>query len=199
MYKSYPNLIEKIEGKNEFIYKFQFLNRSKCLRYFFDLELDGADSMTKLYNFFSDKDNVSYPNYLKLFMENEAVCQNKPTIFLFDNEMANKSKPLKKFINHSNIHKSKVEQLQNKLYVEIEKNLYLITHSLIGNSRENELEDLFLDSMLNTVINGKTFDKAGGEDFYGKEIFSQYVLSNYENIDFRNFVSLLDVLDTICQ
>lgn len=196
-YKFYPSLIEKDSITNEFHYKINFLNRSKCLRYFFDLELDGADSITKLYNFFSDRDDNSYPNYLKEFKNKKYLWQSKPTIFLFDNEMINK-KPLRKFINSSGIDKLKIDKLKKNLHVEIEENLYLATHNLIGTDTENELEDLFLSQTLSKVIDGKTFDKDGGEDFYGKEIFSQYVLSNYVNIDFKNFAPLLNMLNSIC-
>lgn len=49
-------------------------------------------------------------------------------------------------------------------------------------------------------INGKKFcrkDNYDIEKYYGKEIFSQYILSNYEEIDFSGFRPLLDTLNFV--
>ncbi|MEX2955250.1 hypothetical protein AB4M78_02055 [Staphylococcus pasteuri] len=65
------------------------------------------------------------------------------------------------------------------------------------NSNENELEDLFDQQALSKKIGGKTFKRGDGFDtnqYYGKEIFSQYIISNYKRINFDNFRPLLDNL-----
>lgn len=51
-----------------------------------------------MYNFFSDKEDKVYPNYLKYFNSFGTKPLN-PTIFIFDNEISSKrDKSVKKFI-----------------------------------------------------------------------------------------------------
>ena len=67
-YKEYPELIEKRKD-GTFDFKIDFLRRSEKLKYFFGLTADGADSMKNLYNYFSDMNNNSFPNYAEYFGE----------------------------------------------------------------------------------------------------------------------------------
>ena len=67
---------------------------------------DGADAMKNLYNFFSDK-NKKIPNYLKLFSENGKKKASNPVIFVFDNELSNKRKPLYSFVSHADLSSKK--------------------------------------------------------------------------------------------
>ena len=56
-----------------------------------------------------------------------------------------------------------------------------------------EIEDLFDEKMLNIELNGKKFSRSGKDDnSFGKEIFSKYVYSHRDEIDFGNFKYLLN-------
>lgn len=212
LYKEYPNLIEK-KGDN-YIFKVFFFKKSKQkktkrvsrYRYFFNLPIDGADSMKNLYNFFCDKDDVLYPNYLKYFNSRNSNGPTNPTIFIFDNELIGDKKPLRNFISHvynkkkSDTKTNQIEKLKNELFLRIADNLYIVTNQLIENDVENEMEDLFYPPTLAHQIEGKNFSKKDVGDSkyrYGKEIFSKYVSENFENINFENFRPILNNINYI--
>ena len=68
----------------------------------------------------------------------------------------------------------------------------LMPHMNNGNS--SDIEDLLFSSSKNTapILKRKTFHKKGGENYYGKDILSKYVLKNYTKFDFTGFIPLLD-------
>lgn len=213
LYKDYPNLIEK--RNHEFIFNVFFLKKSKQKRkkevsrykYFFNLQIDGADSMKNLYNFFSDKNNKLYPNYLDYFNSFESNKPVNPTFFVFDNELlSKKEKPLKSFMNYvynqekNKIKKAKFEVLESQLSLQVAQNLYVVTHQLLEDCAENEMEDLFDEKTLAHIEGGKKFSKNGDNNIhYGKEIFSKFVLRNYEEINFENFRPILDNINRIVE
>ncbi|MGC6768815.1 retron Ec67 family RNA-directed DNA polymerase/endonuclease [Enterococcus sp. LJL51] len=210
LYKDYPNLVEK--KNNEFKFKVFFFRKSKQkngkdisrYKYFFNLPIDGADSMKNLYNFFSEKNNKLYPNYLKCF-NSFGSRPASPTIFIFDNEISSKKeKPLKSFINYvyskenAQVKKDRIKFLEDNLSLRVTENLFLVTNHLLKNSIETEIEDLFDNKTLAHEEGGKKFSKDGDSNScYGKEIFSKYVLKHYEEIDFENFRPILDILNEI--
>ena len=59
LYNDYPSLI--IKEENKFIFKVSFLKRTKLLKYYLNLALDGADTIMNIYNHFVDaySSNVS--------------------------------------------------------------------------------------------------------------------------------------------
>ena len=76
-----------------------------------------------------------------------------------------------------------------------EGNLFLVTNQLVDGKAECEIEDLFDETTRNHVIAGKTFssnDKADKEKHYGKEIFANFIQSNYKSINFDNFRQMLN-------
>lgn len=201
LHRYYPELIEN-KGKEKFEYKVSFLRRKKFFADYLLFTQDGADTMCNIASYFDDKNksgNVpKYYNYFSRF----GFRPNYPVIMIFDHEISeNKkhSKPLKKFIDKNGLKDRKAE-LENNLYLRIykDRSLYIATNQLIDPKEECEIEDLFDDQTLNTVINGKTFSrKESGDQYYGKEIFSEYILNNYKKIDFSNFRNLLDVITDI--
>lgn len=198
LYKDYPELIEKDLDGN-FHYKIAFLKRSKRLRFFFSISIDGADAMNKLYMFFNGNNNKEYPNYLKYFNELTGNTPKNPVILIFDNEIKNNEKPLKKFINQYHINSKNFYNGGNEK-LDNESNVFLVTHQLVKNKDECEIEDLFEDVVLKHKINGKEFtrdSKFDTEKFYGKDSFSKYISSNYEKIDFSNFKFLLNQIREI--
>ena len=164
------------------------------------MSLDGADAMKNIYNFFSENDNKKiYCNYFDYFNKMSCFEPQNPVILVFDNDLKTKGKPLCTFSNICNFKLDNFEKGGNKRIID-NGNLYIATHQLIGNKKESEIEDLFDLKVLAHKINGKSFSRESKFDtskFYGKNHFSQYILSDYDNIDFSNFRSLLTNINEI--
>ncbi|MGQ4672267.1 hypothetical protein ACUIJ5_30780 (plasmid) [Bacillus toyonensis] len=60
--------------------------------------------MKNIYNYFNNNGKDSYPNHLKKFQELGFTPAN-PIIFILDNELSNKEKPLKNLTNHIKLDK----------------------------------------------------------------------------------------------
>lgn len=195
LYLDYPELIEKTpEGRFEF--KIAFLKRTKRLKYFFGMSQDGADAIKNLYNFFSGK-NTRFTNYYKDICNSSQRTPSNPVILLFDNELANNKKPICSFISHAGIKEKVIGTLKKDLMINVmgEGNLFLTTNPLIGSEKECEIEDLFDETTRNHTIDGKTFSKKDDfdkEKHYGKEIFANYIQTNYRHINFDNFKPILN-------
>lgn len=193
LHKDYPNLIEK--KNNDFIFKIFFLKRSKKFKYFFNLQETGADSMYNLYLFFNNKNPQQ--NFINYFNKLSSKKPSSPNFFIFDNELTN-SKPLKKFIDKLEDHQTKLKNMKKDLSLKLAENLYLVTFQLLGESPETEIEDLFDQETLNTEIGGKKFSKDGDcNKYYGKKIFSKYILKNYDKINFENFREILNNINKL--
>ena len=125
-----------------------------------------------------------------------------PVILIFDNEMvSSKDRPLKKFLNETKVNISQKDKLKENLYINICDNLYLCTNQLNG-KKECEIEDLFPAEVLEHEINGRKFsreDSTHENGFYGKNEFAEYIYSNYESIDFSNFISLLSAINKVVE
>ena len=199
--KDYPELIE-LKENGEFVFKVLFLKRTNRLAYFFDYSVDGADGVGVLCKFFIDTDN-NYPNYYEKFNRSCNRKASNPIVFVFDNELRNKEKPISKFFKQKDF-KSKKEEVSKELGVRLtdDANLYLVTNPLIGESVECEIEQLFDQSVRDIEINGKKFsldNDFNPETHYGKDVFSKYIISNYKSIDFSNFKPMLDkIRDIVC-
>ena len=210
LYKEYPNLIEKRD--DGFRFKVSFLRRTKRLQYFFGISLDGADTIKNIYYYYSDSKDKAFINYHEWFSKNSSMQSKHPVILLFDNEINNNAKPLSKFLGSTKIREDRKEELKKQLSIRLvdNSNLYLATNPLVNNMDECEIEHLFKQVTLEHQIDGRTFmlkDKYDVSKHYGKEIFSQYISQNYEQIDFSGFRGLLDTIsgivsqytiDTIC-
>ncbi len=195
MYKYYPNLISK-NSNGSFKFKVSFLRRTKRLKHFLNITEDGADMMKNIYNYFSNKDNKDkYPNYSNL-MQETGIKPHSPVILIFDNEKNNTGKPLKKFLNYTNIEKNADLMLtfNEKLHLNLKSNLHLVTHQLIGNKEECEIEDLFDDLTLKQVIDGKKFDR---NNKHAKAKFANHISNHFEEINFNNFRLVLDNINSI--
>lgn len=101
------------------------------------------------------------------------------------------NKPLKNFSHHAKIDKNKLdsdrycklnimqENIQNiddnkKQEMIKYSNLYVLTHQLVGDKEECEIEDLFDEKTLNHTINGRSFSRKdeNKNKFYNKDNFS---------------------------
>lgn len=206
LYKDYPKLIEYKNG--EFIFKIHFLKRAdkedpdkaKRLKFFFNIGPHGADGLKQLYYFSSNKNKKIpyYTNYLEYFKKLNQHILIQPTIMIFDNELFSSGKPLHTFFKDLSDKEQHINNVKKDLSTQITDNLYVLTNGLVGNETEAEIEDLFDDKTRNEIINGRTFSATDkGKEYYGKNIFSQYILKNYKEIDFSNFKPMLDKLNNI--
>ena len=201
LHKEYPALICK-KG-DEFEYKVDFLKRSKRLEYFLGIRTDGADTLQNIYKYFIDnniRERKRFPNYFEYFIKMGSK-PNCPVMLAFDNELESK-KPLKKFIQEFKISSEKIGKLKEHLFLRLEdnKNIYLFTNPVVSGKGECEIEDLFSQEVLCHEIDGKRFcakDHFDPNEFYGKEIFSQYIALHYNQIDFSCFKPMLDAINTI--
>ena len=203
-YKYFPNLITKKDNGN-FVFHVNFFKRKQKHSYYLNLVKDGADTIKNIYSncYIKTKNNkniTTVHDFKKLCGERE----KNPVILIFDNEMvSNKDRPLKKFLNEIKVNASQKDKLKENLYINICDNLYLCTYQLNNKEAcEIEIEDLFPADVLEHEINGRKFSKKDSthdNGFYGKNEFSQYVYSNYESIDFSNFISLLSAINEIIE
>lgn len=200
LHNDYPNLIKKsIDGSFEF--KVSFLNKTKRLAHFLGIFQDGGSALNNIYNFFDNKAKKTTPSYLDYFKEISSTLPTNPVILMFDNEInSKKNKPIGSFINHAKLGEKKKGILLEQDMVNIVDNLYLLTVPLIDGKLECDIEDLFEQSTLSQKINGREFckkDKYDYSKYYGKEIFSKYILDNYTDINFNKFRSVLNNINNI--
>lgn len=199
LYNEYPNLITK-NSDGTFEFRVSFLKKTKRLAYFLGIYQDGGSALNNIYNFFDSKKSTA--NYLSYFKKISNTLPKNPVILMFDNELeSGKNKPIGKFLSHTKLDGRKKEKLENEYMVDIVDNLYLLTVPLIGGKSECDIEDLFEDTTLSHKIEGREFTKSDNYDvskYYGKEMFSKYILNNYSDINFNEFKSVLDNIIDIC-
>lgn len=203
LYADYPDLVEK-DAKGKFLYKVDFFKRSKRFKYLFNLALDGADSLTDFYDYFASKGKDKRTNYLAYFLRITQRTPQNPVIFVYDNEIANKNKPLCKFSNHANLNEAQKQSLGKNLFLRLTPcgNLFLLTNPLVEGRTESEIEHMFTQETRSIELGGKKLSLASDFDntrFFGKDYFSNYVLANYSTIDFSGFRPLLNALRTLLQ
>lgn len=196
LYTNFPNLISK-NNNGKFEFKISFLKRTKRLEYFLNFSRDGADSIKNIYDFFTGRGVINYSEYFKKVTEGMA---ENPIILIFDNEISNSKKPIRKFINYIN-KKDDIDKFKEELYLHVIDNLFITTHQLVNDKEECEIEDLFNRKLLNHKIDGKTFcrdlEKFDEQSHYSKERFSKYISKNYKKINFNNFKPILEKIDKI--
>lgn len=93
-----------------------------------------------------------------------------------------------------------VSELSQENKYNIIDNLYLLTHP--SETQKEEIEDLFEENILHHKIDGRSFSKKSNfnkSEYYGKNEFSNYVLSNYKNINFQKFIPMLDNLNKLIE
>jgi len=198
LHNDFPELVKK-NSDSSYEFKVSFLKRSKRLTYFLGLTQDGADSMLKIVDFYTGYNKK--PKYIEYFKNVSKKEPKKPVILLFDNELTDKTKPLSKFIKNIRLDKENASDvLTNQLKLNISENLFVVTHNLPTGKEIAEIEDLYNETVLSQVIDGKTFSRDKDCDkskFYGKWDFAKYISNNYETIDFCNFKPLLQALTEI--
>ena len=195
----YPDLIEK-KGSG-FVYHIAFLHRTERLKYFFGISQDGADSIGNLLNYYSSKKDSQHSMYFDYFSKLNPENSPLPVFLLFDNEIQNKSKPLSKLASKQHLAQDAVTQLTRDLCLPLkDSNLFLTTIPLVDGKNECEIEHLFTAKTQGHRIDGRSLslsDKYDTSIYYGKEIFSKYILEQYKVIDFSRFKPLLDTISKV--
>lgn len=201
LYNDYPNLIQK-NNNGTFEFKITFVKRTKCLNDFLGFSPYGASAMQNLYKNFYTDNNTKLNNYPRVLRKKSGSIPKKPIIFIFDNEMIHKDKPLYQFMNILSNKDRQLNKLKKDLIIRISEdgNLFLITNPLVNKKVECEIEDMFDQNTLNTVIRGKTFSRDSNYDinnYYGKDHFSEHIKNNWRSIDFSGFKPILDNINHI--
>ena len=194
MWKEYPEFIAKNE-KGQFEYKISFLKRSKRIEYFLNIKTDGADTLNNIMEFYGGSGNPKYSKYIKYLKK---ISDRKPSnivVLMFDNELENKESPISKFSRRWL--KGKQDELKKENWLYMQDNLYVATTPLVPEYDQTDIEMLFDEEIQNIEIDGRTLDKSGKKDkekYFNKEIFSKYIMKNYDNIDFENFKPIFENL-----
>lgn len=153
--------------------------------------------MVNIYNYYSGTNCRNIDKILeKKLSSKQSRGTRNPVILIFDNEQKGNKKPLKKFLNYSR------KKLDCNLYSRICSNLYLQTIPLVNNKDECEIEDLYSEDLLSIKIKGKTFSKKTNENseyYFGKSRFADFIKNNYSDINFDNFIPLLDCINEIIE
>lgn len=198
-YMNFPHLIT-LKDDGTFEYQITFFKRTPKMTSFFGIMKDGADTMNCIYRSYTGgfMNGFACKNYMQLF-QRYAVTPKNPIILIFDNELASKEKPIRKFISYTKLSAELQAALQQDLRVKLlpDANLYLLTNPLINEKKECEIEDLFTEDTLQTEINGRKFSRKDEPGHYGKDIFSKYIYAHYADIDFSSFLPFLSNLDEI--
>ena len=162
----------------------------------FSFVKDGASAMTTLYlNYY--KKNSKFPDYYQYFSQITGKSASNPVLFIYDNELYSKDKPLHEFVNKEKKEKeSMIDKIEKEGWVSmiLKKNLYIVTNPLVDSKKECEIEELFTAETLQKEINGKTFSLGKNFDtnnYFGKDIFSKIIAKEYEQIDFSRFIPFL--------
>lgn len=197
LHSEYPSLIKKNED-GSFQFEISFFKRSHRWEYFFGLSLDGADTLGNICQCYTFKRKNGMPQIYDYLKKTSRNTPRHPVIFIFDNETTS-DRPLKKFMQKHGINDEGKRQLAEKLYLQIqhETNLFLVTNPLVSGEREAAIESLFPAEVLAHEIDGKKFSLENNYDsttHYGKDVFSKYIESNYNDIDFSGFRPILNAL-----
>lgn len=242
-YSDYPELVEKKDGN--FKFKVDFFQRGnesyyKNIKkkreesdynldynikdYYLGLSGDGADALTRLLIYFGSKKKGSNNGYLEYFV-NKLNKKNRKVAVLFDNEVFDKKKPLRNFLNQAYGKKAlgNCEKLFSDGKLEIANDLYVLTifrdttdykESLKNHMDKcikdgkffdkeglsTEIEDLIDTSSIK--IGSRSFNKDSNSNhqiYFGKQDLSLYVYKNYNSVDLTGFIPLLDQLKDLCK
>ena len=214
--------IEFLNHTNTIEYLFNVPEGGEGFKYWYNYFSDKSyynDEGKKKFFALDPEERILYANYITYFQQLTDNIPNYPTIFLFDNEPNNRNgkdkSPLFLFANHAkdlmnpqNKDAKSSKSLESKISDNLEKirrekpcrinkngSLYIMATPLVSSKNDgnfSDIEDLLLSRNSAPTLKGKEFQKDGGDNHYGKEIFSKYVLKNYKEFDFTEFIPLLD-------
>jgi len=144
--------------------------------------------------FYRDVENTKYPNYIKYFIGLGNRRPSNPVMLLFDNELADASKPVSKFCKKW-LNDEQTESLREGGMLHIQDNIYMMVTPLVTGKNQTDIEMLFDEDVQEIEIDGRKLDKSGKKDkekYFNKDVFSHYIMKNYKKINFQNFKPMLD-------
>ena len=198
MSEEYSKFIHKAD-EHQFEYKINFLRRSERLELFLNIKVDGADTLNNIVEFYKKGRNPRYPNYMEYFKELGKRKPTNPVILVFDNELMDEKKPATKFAKRW-LNEDQKKALKEDNWVHIQDNLYMMVTPLVEGSEQTDIEMLFDEDIQNIEIDGRILDKTGTKnknEYFNKDIFSQYIMKNYDKINFVRFKPIFENLDKI--
>lgn len=182
--EDYPQLLK--EKNDEVIPAFTFFKNNKKMKYFLDLE-GGSASLKKFVQ--------RYCDHYKFYSAKEALS---PVILILDNDIGQNDllKLIEKELGTSK------EKLKEEPFIRICHNLFLILTPLSG-GKDTMMEDLFEESILTEIIEGKIFNKSNNtctSSQYGKVVFAQKVIrQKRRSISFDSFRPIFDSIVEIVE
>ncbi|QPL30866.1 retron Ec67 family RNA-directed DNA polymerase/endonuclease [Pseudomonas fragi] len=182
--QNYPALVE-VDKDNNKILKVKFFKYSKQVKYLLALT-GGTGDLEKLIS--------NHPKECSSF---KARAGTKPVILVIDNDSGANGiyNRLHKFLKLS----KKPDGSQEFYYYG--NNLYIVPTPLAADGGQTMIENLFDPTLLQTVVNNKTFnpdEKASSSLYYGKSKFVEnVVMPNRSTIDFGGFTKLLDTISKV--
>ena len=198
MSEAYSKFIYKTD-EHQFEYKINFLRRSERLEIFLNIKVDGADTLNNIVEFYRKGRNPKYPNYMEYFKELGKRKPINPVILVFDNELIDEKKPASKFAKRW-LNEDQKKLLKKNNWVHIQDNLYMVVTPLVEGSDQTDIEMLFDEDVQNIEIDGRILDKTGTKnkkEYFNKDIFSQYIMKNYDKINFVRFKPIFENLEKI--
>lgn len=167
----FPEFIKKDEGGYKF--KIRFLNLSTNFKDVFSIS-EGAPGLASLIEF--------YQRYMQPF---KVAGKTQPVMMLVDNDDG--ANDIKGKLKDKDFTKDFIYHLEN---------LYVVPVPLAVGGKKAAIEDLFEKSVLETIVDGKTFsrnDKIDPDKEYGKMVFAKKVVeATQEKIDFIGFENVLN-------
>jgi len=176
---SYPELLIRDSLDNQACPRFRLYNYTPRTKFL--LKLNGGTS--GLAHFINDYEKISKSHF-------ETEIGVHPVIVLLDNDTGLKSIK-NKLISPSTGKKVEHDKIGREDFYYIHSNLYAI----VLPEENQEIEDLFDDSVLDVKLNGKSFNRDPQSDnnkFFGKSIFSKYIEGNKGVISFSGFKCVFD-------
>lgn len=184
----YPNLIEETNNGKKI--KFNIFKPNFKTDYLWG-SLNGTDNLKSFVKNYQEKYNFYYE-----------IDAKNPVIMIIDNDTG--ANGLIKYLN------GKVKSLKdikspkdirNMPYIHAFYNLYIVLTPLSESGEQTSMEDLFTSDILETLLDGKKFNKANEQNTeteYSKHIFSiKVVRDKNRNIDFKGFKPIFDAIEAI--
>lgn len=167
----FPDFVKK--GEAGYRFDIRFLNLSANFKDVFSIS-EGTPGLASLIEF--------YQQYMKPF---KGSGKKRPVMMLVDNDDG--AKDIKTKLNDKDFTKPFIYHLEN---------LYIVPVPIIGGGAKAAIEDLFEKNVLETVVDGKIFNRSDKIDpgkEYGKMVFAKKVVeANQEKINFNGFEHILN-------
>jgi len=181
----YPKLADK-DAKGNFKRKLSFFRRTRTTDRILGLSGGTAQLIDFLKKYQAEQRAIRAP------------IKSNPTILLIDNDDG--AKGVFRYLKNA-MKLAAIPDGSAQFYY-LAKNLYVVSTPPLSSAKSSAIEDFFPKHVLDTKLNGKSFNpKNEGIDLkteYGKSYFATHVVKKNEaTIDFTGFKHILDRLDAV--